>query len=273
VNESGPIRAVLFDFGGTLCTFGTLEAAARATCAEVAGWFGVAAEAMFEAVRAGIGGALREYAPRPFYLHRELFAQGYRAGFSALGLAFDEEQVTRAVAAFDARQAAGFALREGAIETLAQLRRRGLRLGIVSNQDEAQLAAWVMLGGLEAHVDFVLSSEAARSCKPDAGIFRAALRLAGCAPAEALFVGDTPDLDIAGAHAAGLRAVLLRPAEALNLPYPRGPAQPEQIIATLPEVIALISSDARGDAPTRDRPARSRGARPAGPGTRAASRE
>ncbi len=241
-HPTAQIKAVLFDFGGTLCTFGTLEAAARATCAEVAGWFGVEGEAVFGAVRAGIGQAFREYAPRPFYLHRELFGQGYRAGFTALGLDFSEEQAARAVAVFGAQQAAGFALRAGAIETLCELRRRGLRLGIVSNGDAAQLAAWVALGGLEVYVDFVLSSETARSCKPDAGIFREALRLAGCAPAGALFVGDTPDHDIAGAHAAGLCAVLLRPAEALNLPYLRGLAEPDHVISALPELLALVPS-------------------------------
>ncbi len=233
------LRAVLFDFGGTLCTFATLEAAARATCAEAAGWFGVDPEAMFAAVRGGIGQAFREYAGRPFYLHRELFAAGYRSGFAALGVPFAEQQVTRAVATFDARQAEGFALRDGAPETLAELRRRGLQLGIVSNGDEAQLAGWVALGGLRDAVDFVLSSEAAGSCKPDAGIFRAALRLAGCEPAEALFVGDTPDHDVAGARAAGLRPVLLRPPETLNLPYLRGGAAPDAVIAALPELLDL----------------------------------
>jgi len=248
-----PIRSVLFDFGGTLCTFATLEAAARATCAEAAGWFGVDPEAMFAAVRAGIGGAFREYAGRPFYLHRELFGQGYRSGFAALGLPFDDEHVGRAIETFDARQAAGFCLREGALETLAALRERGLRLGIVSNGDEAQLAGWVALGGLEDAVEFVLSSEAARSCKPDAGIFHAALRLAGCEPSEALFVGDTPDHDIVGARAAGLRAVLLRPPETLNLPYLRGAAEPDYVIAALPELLELPPLDPAAHVSSADR--------------------
>lgn len=239
VSPAASLRAVLFDFGGTLCTFASLEAAARATCAEAAGWFGADPEAMFGAVRGGIGRAFRDYAGRPFFLHRELFGQGYRAGFSALGFPFSEEHVALAVATFDRQQNAGFSLREGTLETLAALRQRGLRIGIVSNGDEAQLAGWVALGGLGGAVDFALSSEAARSCKPDAGIFEMALRLAGCAPAEALFVGDTPDHDVAGARAAGLRAVLLRPPEALNLPYPRGAAEPDHAIAMLPELLDL----------------------------------
>lgn len=241
---------MLFDFGGTLCTFATLEAAARATCTEAAGWFGVEPAALFAAVRTGIGQAFRDYAGRPFYLHRELFGQGYRAGFAALGVPFGDEHVARAIATFDAQQAAGFALREGALATLTELRGLGLRLGIVSNGDEAQLAGWVALGGLAQAVDFVLSSEAARSCKPDAGIFHAALRLAGCEPGEALFVGDTPDHDIAGARAAGLRTVLLRPPEALRLPYLRGAAEPDHVITALAELLDLLPARL---APRRDR--------------------
>ena len=43
----------------------------------------------------------------------------------------------------------------------------------------------------------------------EAQIFAAALELAGCEPAEALHVGDTPEEDCAGARAAGIRALLL----------------------------------------------------------------
>ena len=90
------------------------------------------------------------------------------------------------------------------------------------------------------HLETAWSGGAARSCKPDGGIFREALRRAGCAPAEALFVGDTPDHDVLGANRAGLCSVLLRPAEALTLPWPRGDAEPNHVIANIPEVLGLI---------------------------------
>ncbi|HYF57815.1 MAG TPA: HAD family hydrolase [Burkholderiaceae bacterium] len=46
--------------------------------------------------------------------------------------------------------------------------------------------------------------------KPDPRMFVAACRIAGVAPAEALHVGDEPELDVLGAHRAGLRAAWLR---------------------------------------------------------------
>jgi putative hydrolase of the HAD superfamily len=47
--------------------------------------------------------------------------------------------------------------------------------------------------------------------KPDPAIFRAALDALGVAPGEALYVGDLYDVDVVGARAAGMEAVLLLP--------------------------------------------------------------
>ena len=45
--------------------------------------------------------------------------------------------------------------------------------------------------------------------KPDPAIFAPALELARCGPEEALHVGDTPEEDVAGASAAGIRSLLI----------------------------------------------------------------
>jgi putative hydrolase of the HAD superfamily len=45
--------------------------------------------------------------------------------------------------------------------------------------------------------------------KPSPLIFRAALELVACEPADALMVGDSPEDDVAGARAVGMRALLL----------------------------------------------------------------
>jgi putative hydrolase of the HAD superfamily len=135
---------------------------------------------------------------------------------------------------------ASFALREGTVETLSELRRRGLTLGIISNSDDRTLPERTGAARLTRQVDFVLSSEAAQSCKPDPRIFEAARQRAGCSPGEALFVGDTLDQDIAGGTQAGLRTVLLVPAEQLDLSLPRGDAQPEFVIRELPDVLRVL---------------------------------
>jgi putative hydrolase of the HAD superfamily len=48
--------------------------------------------------------------------------------------------------------------------------------------------------------------------KPDPRLFRLALQRAGAAPEEAVHVGDLYEVDVVGARAAGIRAILLDPA-------------------------------------------------------------
>ena len=91
---------------------------------------------------------------------------------------------------------------------LGGLRERGLTVVAVSNWD-CSLPAVLERYGLDGLLDGTVTSASTGSRKPDAGIFRAALELAGCEPAEALHVGDTPEEDVAGARAAGIRPLLL----------------------------------------------------------------
>lgn len=95
-----------------------------------------------------------------------------------------------------------------AAPALAALRERGLRLVCVSNWD-CSLGEVLARCGLAGALDGVVSSAEAGARKPDPKIFAAALALAGSAAEETLHVGDTPSEDVAGAQAAGLRALLI----------------------------------------------------------------
>ena len=91
---------------------------------------------------------------------------------------------------------------------LAELRRLGLRLVCVSNWDCA-LPGVLARCGLAGFLDGVVTSAVVGARKPDPAIFAAALEVAGCEPAEALHVGDTPAEDVDGARAAGIGALLI----------------------------------------------------------------
>jgi putative hydrolase of the HAD superfamily len=92
---------------------------------------------------------------------------------------------------------------------LAALRAAGLRLVVVSNWD-VSLHDALAATGLERQVDAAISSAQAGASKPDSALFRRALALAGgVAPSAAVHVGDRPDLDVAGARAAGIRPILV----------------------------------------------------------------
>jgi len=91
---------------------------------------------------------------------------------------------------------------------LRELRRRGLRLVVVSNWD-VSLHERLAETGLAELVDGAVASAEVGSAKPDPAIFAHGLALAGVSAGAAWHVGDSPEADVRGALAAGLRAVLL----------------------------------------------------------------
>ncbi len=91
---------------------------------------------------------------------------------------------------------------------LDELRGQGLRLVCVSNWD-ISLPEVLEQCGLADAVDGIVTSAGSGVRKPDPAIFHAALDVAGCGADEALHVGDTVAEDIAGAGAAGIRALHL----------------------------------------------------------------
>ena len=123
-------------------------------------------------------------------------------------------------------------------ETLAELRRRGLHVGMVSNIDDDQLDHLLEVAGVRSDFDAVLSSERARSCKPAPGIFQQALASAGCAPDQALFVGDSLFHDVAGANELGMTSVLIWHSDEREPPSD-GP-KPHHVIRRFPELLELV---------------------------------
>jgi len=99
-----------------------------------------------------------------------------------------------------------FDLYEDAEPVLEELRRAGLKLGLVSN-GARDLEAFVVHHRLE--VDAAVGSRAHGKTKPHETIFRAALELLGVPAEQAAMVGDSPEDDVAGARALGMHAFLV----------------------------------------------------------------
>ncbi len=92
---------------------------------------------------------------------------------------------------------------------LRSLKERGYRLGIIANQlpgSEARLARF----GLLSYFEVICASAEEGVNKPDPELFRRALSRSGCAPADAVMIGDRTDNDIAPAKALGMQTVLIR---------------------------------------------------------------
>jgi FMN phosphatase YigB (HAD superfamily) len=84
-------------------------------------------------------------------------------------------------------------------------REQGLRIVCVSNWDY-ELGEVLERIGLAEMLDGVVTSASAGVRKPDPAIFEAGLRIAGCAAADAIHIGDSDD-DVEGARAAGIDVI------------------------------------------------------------------
>jgi putative hydrolase of the HAD superfamily len=99
---------------------------------------------------------------------------------------------------------------ERTVETLEALHRRGYRLGVISNAD-GRVEALLESVGLRRHFELVIDSGVVGIDKPDPRIFHLAAERMGVRPAETLYVGDIYEIDVQGARAAGMEAILIDP--------------------------------------------------------------
>jgi putative hydrolase of the HAD superfamily len=103
--------------------------------------------------------------------------------------------------------------RPGAVETIAELRRRGLRTGMISVCSDEVPLLWPETPFADVFDSTVFSCSVGLR-KPDPQIYRLALDELEVEPHEAIFVGDGANDELAGAERVGMRAVLIhRPGE------------------------------------------------------------
>jgi putative hydrolase of the HAD superfamily len=155
------------------------------------------------------------------------------AGLAELGL---PRELAAQVAAHRQSLPNSWSLDPEAIPVLTELRRRGYRIGLVSNWD-GTLASVCSDLGLTSLVDYVGDSHVFGDRKPSAAFFHHVLNQLGVAPEAAFHVGDTYDDDIAGARAAGITPILLDPLECESRSC-------ETRITSLAEVLTLLDRQA-----------------------------
>lgn len=141
-----------------------------------------------------------------------LYVRRIVAGLAGAEAAADDalvERLRRAVRAVPTQQLWSEVL-PGVPEALEALRAAGIRRVVVSNSDGTIEAGLVEMGLRDA-LDAVVDSAVVGVEKPHPGIFAHALEAAGVAPERALHVGDLYAVDVVGARAAGVAALLLDP--------------------------------------------------------------
>ena len=133
-----------------------------------------------------------------------------------------------------------FTDRDG-IAVLRQLRRRGVKVGVLSNTLWPR--TWhedvFRRDGVLDLIDGAVYSSEIDWAKPHPEAFRAAMAAVGASePTRCVFVGDRPWDDIYGAKGVGMRAVLVPHSEVPTF----ADAAPDAVIGSLPELLPLIES-------------------------------
>ena len=125
----------------------------------------------------------------------------------------------------------------GAVETVAELARRGVGLALVTSKLRRTMLRGMDLCGLTGHFGVIITPEDVRNAKPHPEPTLAALERLGVRPHEALFVGDSPH-DMASGRAAGTRT-----AAALWGPFPRAALlaeRPDALLERQEDVLELV---------------------------------
>ena len=223
-------RVILLDLDDTICDYSTArERRLRIALADAAGLPQSAPE-LDSLIQASI--AMQPHGAEHF---RELLAEhGFPRG----------HRVDAAISWYRANRFHGLDLFPDSLAVLSKLRRgpdgqRNRPLGIITNGPAEVQRDKVALLQLRDLVDFVIISGEFGASKPDPAIYTEALNRAGASAAETVFVGDSAEHDIAGAHASGLRSVWINRHGAPWTSPGRAPDRQIRHIGELPGLVGI----------------------------------
>ncbi|RKX71434.1 hypothetical protein DRP53_01635 [candidate division WOR-3 bacterium] len=124
-------------------------------------------------------------------------------------------------------------LREGAKEVLNYLRSK-YRIGLISNTSVGKVVRQLLKRfDIERYFDSIVLSDEIGIRKPEPYIFHYALRRLDTPPEQAVFIGDSPYLDVLGARRCGIYAIYLSRGEE----YPPHLPRPDLIIDGLASLL------------------------------------
>jgi len=228
------VKAVIFDWGGTLTPWHTIEAAHQWTA-----FAGVA------------------HPDRPVDAENAA-ARLLAAEVRAWEAARDEHCSATfadilAAAGVDPHEAAALAYREfwdphtiidpDVPELFAALRARGIKIGVLSNTiwDRAWHEAIFERDGVHEFIDGAVYTSEVPWTKPHPEAFLAAMAAVGVdEPADCVFVGDRPYDDISGARAVGMRAVLVPHSDIPSAQRVPVDVHPHAVVQRLSDLLPLI---------------------------------
>jgi len=135
-------------------------------------------------------------------------------------------------------------IEKDAHETLARLKEKGYRLGLISNASNSpDLNRLIDNNDLRKYFEIVVISADEGIRKPDPRIFEDTLAKMGVKPEDAIMVGDTLPADILGAKNVGMRSIwITRRADRPENSEAMGSIQPDYEIADLSSLVGLLEN-------------------------------
>jgi putative hydrolase of the HAD superfamily len=228
-----PFAAVIFDFFGTL-TPSTPEHVWDAHTARSAAPLGVDVAAW----RQTLNDSYAERATGSLGDLRATFRELARRN----GIVPDDRALAEACAARQAAQRELFVFRPDALSVLAEVRARGLRVGVLSDCTIELAEAWAQLPVADLVDARVLSCETGHK-KPDPKLFAMIAGRLGVVPQQCLYIGDGGGRELTGASGCGMRAVMLRADDwAGNVAHAREDDWPGLSVPSLSAVLSLLET-------------------------------
>ena len=205
------IKAVFFDLYLTLVRYQPSQEELEAKALKNFG-INVTPEALRHPILAANEYIYQQIAERPLSQRsREetmaLYMEYQRIVLKKAGMAADEKVVLGLLGIMQQAKM-DLVLFDDVSPVLDDLKKRGLKLGLISNIEKDMTATLDKLG-LSSRLDIIVTSQDAGFTKPQPEIFRYALKQAGVQPDEAAYIGDQYQVDIVGAQQAGMKGILL----------------------------------------------------------------
>lgn len=187
---------------------------------------------------------LREHVQQEWELAKEdwsgaNFENALREALGEAGADMDRVDLEETMRAYDWRPMPGVDVYDDARAVLDALRERGYQIGLITNSFLPMWMRDVELQhyGLLDYFDARLTSGDAGYMKPHPAIYEQMLALLGVPAERAVFVGDRPQNDIAGANEAGLISILIDPP---HLDRALNGILPDYTITRLSELIPIL---------------------------------
>lgn len=152
--------------------------------------------------------------------------------------AWRERTAAKANRAFWDFAKANYVLQKGTLRCLSRLKSMKLRLAVISNHhDRKALTDHLSQLDVKSYFTRIIVSSSVGFRKPDPRIFAMCLSNLRVKPSEAVFVGDSIEYDVLGAKGAGMKTILIS-----DDAHATQPEESDFAIASLAEVPRIVSS-------------------------------